>query len=155
MKIISGGQNGADIGAVEAARFLGFETGGWMPKGWVTLDGPRPLYETMYGMKEHSSPKYPPRTFMNVRDSDATLRIAADFESPGEKCTQKAINQYKKLQLDIDILHPLPIEEVVKWLQQFQVVNVAGNSEKTFRGMTHEAFKFMRDVLLAYKAVPK
>ena len=42
-KIISGGQTGADYGALLAAHALGLETGGWAPKGWRTEDGPKPV----------------------------------------------------------------------------------------------------------------
>ena len=35
-KIISGGQTGADMGGLLAAKDLGIRTGGWMPKGWLT-----------------------------------------------------------------------------------------------------------------------
>lgn len=33
--VISGGQTGADFGALLAARDCGIETGGWAPKGWL------------------------------------------------------------------------------------------------------------------------
>lgn len=36
IKIISGGQTGADMGGLEAAREYGFPTGGYAPKGWMT-----------------------------------------------------------------------------------------------------------------------
>jgi hypothetical protein len=46
-KVQSGGQTGTDVAGVRAARRLGIPTGGVMPKGWKTLDGPRPEYATM------------------------------------------------------------------------------------------------------------
>ncbi len=59
MKIISGGQNGTDIAALEAAKMLGFLTSGCMPKGWKTLDGPKPEYQELYNMVEHTRADYP------------------------------------------------------------------------------------------------
>ena len=48
-KIISGFQTGADIGGILAAKRLGLETGGTMPKGFRTEDGPRPEFAELYG----------------------------------------------------------------------------------------------------------
>jgi hypothetical protein len=41
-KIISGGQTGSDQGGLEAGQKLGLETGGWIPKGWLTEIGANP-----------------------------------------------------------------------------------------------------------------
>jgi hypothetical protein len=106
-KIISGGQTGADIGGILAAVDKGIATGGCMPNGWKTQDGPKPEYAALYGMKEHASSYYPPRTFENARDSDATIRIACDLNSSGEKCTLKAIKQYNKIHFDVWVRDPL------------------------------------------------
>ena len=70
VKIVSGGQCGADENALKAAKAAGLQTGGWLPNGSRTLDGPRPDLLTEYGMQEHTSPLYPPRTELNVKDSD-------------------------------------------------------------------------------------
>ena len=49
-KIISGGQTGADREALETARDLGIETGGFVPKGWLTEDGPDySLHDFIFG----------------------------------------------------------------------------------------------------------
>ena len=48
-KVVSGGQNGSDQAALRAAKELQIPTGGWMPKDWMTLDGPRPEFEELYG----------------------------------------------------------------------------------------------------------
>ncbi|MFA4842787.1 MAG: pyruvate kinase, partial [Candidatus Omnitrophota bacterium] len=41
-KIISGGQTGADRGALEGAKIAGLPTGGWAPKDYHTAKGPDP-----------------------------------------------------------------------------------------------------------------
>lgn len=148
-KVISGGQTGADISAVIVAKKYGLETGGWMPKGFITQAGPRPDYAKIYGMQEHSSPKYAPRTYANVKDSDGTLRIAGDLYSAGEICTMKAIEQYKKPHFDISLVEVAPwkerAESVLTWLAEndILVLNVAGNTEKTFPGTAGEVLDFM------------
>lgn len=47
-KVISGGQTGADVGGVLAARLHHIKTGGWMPKGWKTLNGARLTRRKVY-----------------------------------------------------------------------------------------------------------
>ena len=74
-KVISGGQTGSDqAGLIAAARF-GIATGGWMPRGFETADGPNPRLAERFGLREHTG-GYVERTSTNVRDSDGTIRIA-------------------------------------------------------------------------------
>lgn len=88
MKIISDGQTGADQGALD---------GGWAPRGFLTESGPA-LELAYYGLQEHASPLYPPRTPANVRDADATVWVGA-ADSPrlpvhrqgGEKTSRPTI----------------------------------------------------------------
>jgi hypothetical protein len=72
-KIVSGGQIGADKAALRAAKTLGYQTGGWAPKGFKTLDGPCPTLGNQFGLKELREPDYPTRSKRNVDESDATI----------------------------------------------------------------------------------
>lgn len=158
----SGGQTGVDIAALRAARSLSIPTGGTMPRGWRTLDGPRPEYRELYGMVEHASDKYPPRTHENVRDSDMTIQIAVDFRTAGEVCTERAILQHNRLHWKV----PLRREGGCYWAQRNHiegaacfirdvsqrlgrpiVLNVAGNSERTAPGIEKAAEGVVRAVL--------
>lgn len=51
MKIISGGQIGADIAALRAAKEHGLETGGWATSRFMTRYGPLPSMGDVYGLK--------------------------------------------------------------------------------------------------------
>ena len=68
-KIISGGQSGADRAGRRAAKAYGITTGGAMPKGFLTEDGPRPDYAELYGAVELPPASYPERTRRNVADA--------------------------------------------------------------------------------------
>src|SRR3990172_5949985 len=114
-RVISGGQTGVDKAALHAALDSGFETGGFAPKGYRTLDG----YDSSlaaFGRAEHLSGLYAPRTYANVKLADATLRLARVWTSPGELCTLKAIGKYGKPWLDVDSRRPLAAEEVAAWI---------------------------------------
>lgn len=69
-KLISGGQTGADIAALDVALRFGFPHGGWCPKGRRSLEGPIPA---RYQLQETPSANYLQRTEWNVRDSDGTV----------------------------------------------------------------------------------
>lgn len=152
-KVISGGQTGADVAGLDAAKRHGFETGGLMPFGYLTLDGCKPEYKELYGVKAHSSSSYVPRTRANVKNSDGTIRLAYNFESAGEKCTLKAIEDYKKPHIDVDLANPRALSDVVSWLKEnnIETLNVAGNAEQTASGTYEMAFLTLNALFLIVK----
>jgi hypothetical protein len=86
-KVISGGQVGADLGGLAAAKSLCIPTGGFAPQGYRTANGVNLELRDIFGLIECPTSDYKSRTYLNVLNSDATLRFAGDFDSPGEKCT--------------------------------------------------------------------
>jgi hypothetical protein len=86
--IISGGQTGADRGGLIAAKSLKLPHGGWIGKYFLTENGSEPWLEEEFGLQpveQSGSNGYRTRTKHNVRDSDGTIRIAANFTSSGYK----------------------------------------------------------------------
>lgn len=149
-KVISGAQTGADIAGLRAARATGIPTGGWMTQGCKTTEGPHPDWLEMYQMKESADGGYPARTRRNVADADATIRLAFDFSSRGERCTRRAIDDLKRAYKDIDLdqLHYTPPKETAEWIKSrgIEILNVAGNSEKTNPGTFDAAYKYLLEV---------
>jgi hypothetical protein len=73
-KIISGGQTGADQAGLLFAIDQGIESGGWCPRGGICEGGRLSEADIKrFKLRQTESPDYPPRTRMNVRDSDATV----------------------------------------------------------------------------------
>jgi len=144
-KIISGGQTGADRGGLVAGKEAGIATGGWMPKGYIAQDGCHPEFAELYGIQEHPSPQYPPRTFLNAKESDGTVRFAINFNSPGEICTLNAVHQYKKLHFDVNILGTVTPGDLAAWIRDnnIKTLNVAGNSEKSAPGIEEFVIVFL------------
>jgi hypothetical protein len=139
VKVISGGQTGADRAALFAARAAGLKTGGWMPLGFLANDGMHPEFAERYGMAELSSKRYPPRTAKNVQESDGTLRFAKHWDSPGELLTLKLCEKHQKPVLDITPGGEITPDDVAAWIaaNNIRVLNVAGNAEQTAPG-THD-----------------
>jgi len=151
LQVISGGQTGVDQAALRAARKCGLTTGGWAPYGYQTLDGPDESLRD-YGLQECAQPGYPPRTRLNVRGADATLRLAANFSTSGERCTLQAIKDSKKLHLDVARRQPLLAVDVAGWIMAVappdrdMVLNVAGNSEDNSPGIGAWAESYLTEV---------
>jgi hypothetical protein len=70
IKIVSGGQTGADRAALDWAIDHGTAHGGWCPRGRRAEDGAIPA---RYLLSETPSERYEERTEWNVRDSDGTV----------------------------------------------------------------------------------
>jgi hypothetical protein len=150
-KVISGGQTGADRGGLIAAKQFGIPTGGWIPKGCLTENGFEPQLREEFGLKETLEVTYPPRTYANARDSDGTIRFASDWESKGERCTLNGIVKFDKPYVDIDFPNDnwkMDIIEVVDWIKNnhIEILNVAGNREKTAPGIQDFVTRFMTEV---------
>jgi hypothetical protein len=153
-QIISGGQTGADLAGLEAAKELGIPTGGFMPKGCLTEKGKDPFLLQKFNLKEHTSSEYSPRTFANVRDSDATVIFAKDFSSAGTFTTLKALKQYNRPFLKIDVKKPCSYEFFTEWLvkNKIEVLNVAGNRESVCKGIQEFTKKFLMSALVNAKS---
>lgn len=128
-RIISGGQTGADRAALDAAVALGIATGGTAPKGFrICLpdgsDGSDPSLAG-FGLVEHESSDYPPRTIQNVADSDGTVWFGYEH-SGGGKLTINTCIRLKKHYL----VNPSP-ELLRDWVGDYsiKVLNIAGNRQ--------------------------
>ena len=151
-KIISGGQTGADIAGVKAAKDMGLETGGTMPKGFLTLGGLRPEYAKLYNMQEHSSSSYPPRTYENVKNSDATMSFVSVYDSPGEILTRKAAKEYKKFCYSVKPNSDGVIVMATRGCEfieayNISVLNVAGNSERRWIGAEKWVYEYLINMI--------
>lgn len=142
-KIISGGQTGADIGALRAAKSLGLATGGYMPHGFLTELGPKPDWAETFGLEEHSSSRYAPRTQNNVLASDGTLIIGKP--SAGSALTRHYCENYAKPLFQVrwtieQGFTQLASPAFAQWLSdnKIQTLNVAGNRESINPFITEE-----------------
>lgn len=94
LKIISGGQTGADRAALDWAIAHQFPYGGWCPKGRLAEDG---VIDAKYKLKETPSASYAERTECNVRDSDGTVLFSATEQvSGGARLTANLARRAKK-----------------------------------------------------------
>ena len=128
-RVVSGGQTGADRAALDAARELGIETGGWVPRGRWAEDGRVP--GRYPNMKETESADPAARTERNVRDSDGTVVFSHGEVSGGTRWTVEVCGRLCKPLLRLD-LSTRPVEAAADRLRGWtaaegiEVLNVAG-----------------------------
>ena len=158
LKIISGGQTGADLGGLRAAIRHGIPTGGCAAKGFMTEDGVFPELKTFYLLHD-SGYGYVERTNENVRESDLTLIYADNLNSAGTKLTIDSCNKHKKpykVNLPAYALCDLlkGMDKILPSDKEF-VVNVAGNRESVAPGIRERTERVVGEGLKMYKFLEK
>ena len=154
-KIISGGQTGADQGSLHGARLAGLETGGAAPKGYWTENGEESILLGGYGLVETIATGYPPRTRINVMNSDGTL-IFGNHLSSGSLLTARLSLELEKPYITMPwpfLIEPqknyygysTAISTVKQWitLHNIKILNIAGNRESVNPGIFEATSSFV------------
>ena len=128
-KIISGGQTGADIAAIDAAIASNFPYGGWLPKGRKTEKGSLSMH---YQMQEMTTGGYPKRTEKNIKESDGTVIFTHQNLTGGSKLAGDLAERLGKPWLHINF-NKTDSNKVISllsgWIKKnkINVLNVAGS----------------------------
>ena len=128
LKLISGGQTGADRAALDAALKFDIPYGGWLPKGRLAEDGP---LDAKYNLKEMPTESYPARTEQNVIDSDGTVIFSYGKPAGGADYTREMALKHGKQLLGIDLNQTTSLDAaslIVSWIQlrRIKILNIAG-----------------------------
>lgn len=157
-KIISGGQTGADMGGLLAAKALCLETGGCAPKDWKTEKGSNPELEK-FGLEECQVGNYAHRTEVNVKESDGTI-IFGDITSPGSKLTLRLCRKHHQPTLPISLNEPPHrLSELAlrtaRWIDhnKIKTLNVAGNRASKSRMIESKVLDFLMVALSLQLAI--
>ena len=155
--IISGGQTGADRGALDFALNQGIKHGGWCPLGRKAEDI---IIPRQYILTETSTPKYPARTRMNIRDSDATIIFSSDINSKGSLLTTKFCIELKKpyfvilldekeTKLIKDSALKIASQKLLTWLNKIkpEILNIAGTRESHCPGIQKKVKSILAKLL--------
>ena len=149
-RIVSGGQTGADQAGLAVARRLGIPTGGTMPEGFLTEDGPRPDLAREYSLEQAPSLDYPVRTERNVLVADGTV-IFGDMRSPGSMLTAELCGRHGRPCLVVTPGAPVAAatQRLRAWLvaNRIQTLNVAGNRASQAPGIAAEVEAVLEAVL--------
>ena len=153
IKLVSGGQSGADIAALDFALEHGLPHGGWCPRGRKSEDG---TIGERYKLKETPNADYVQRTEWNVRDSDGTVVFSiATVLTGGSKKTLDLARKHGK-----PVLHiaregsgaPPPAQALARFIEdhRIKVLNVAGPRASK----EPEVYAFVKRVMSEALAAP-
>lgn len=150
VKVISGGQTGGDRAGLVAAKECGVATGGHAPFGYRTEVGTDMSLKTEFGLVEHSSPAYPPRTESNVKNSQLTI-IFGEEDSAGCALTKKFCRKWHRPYFVVPSITPGKVEEIAKAIREMTTfdltINVAGNREQKNPGVFEMTRTFMTQLI--------
>ncbi len=168
--VISGGQTGADRGALIAAAVLGYRCGGFCPKGRLAEDGRIP---DAFIMEELETANYPERTRANVEFADATVVFSyEDKPTGGTALTLRMIRELSKPCLHLVLkrgsgmdngLNDRAAKTIRGWLREERprILNVAGPRESKEPGIGEHVTEIMlralltKDWCLCGRAIPE
>ena len=142
-KIISGGQTGVDRAALDAALYNDFPCGGYCPKGRLAEDG---SIHREYPLNETKSNKYPPRTLLNIEESNGTVIIVKHTITGGSALTKKLCQDKNKpvhVIKQIEHVTTSAAKEIIEFikLNEIATLNVAG--QRASKWPNAHAFTFM------------
>lgn len=157
-KIVSGGQTGADKGALIAAYDNGIATGGVAPKGWKTENGPDLSLITKFKLTESDSADYTVRTLKNVKTTDCTI-IFCDKKSKGSLLTEKyclennkpflVVNTVGITEVDLEMIKNF-VNKIFTEKDRAIFINVAGNRETKAPGIENRVKEIITKLFLLY-----
>jgi hypothetical protein len=147
-KIISGGQPGVEIAALDAAIQLDIPHAGWAYKGRKTDDGVLP---EQYNVKEIDNPSYFERLEKNVIDSEGTVILTYGQLLIGLKGVQDLAAKHGKPCLHLELRNCTTnhaISSIRKWMENHEMEVVYFTGPKPVG-----TSKIYRDVILIIKGI--
>ncbi len=153
IKIISGGQTGADRAALDFAILHGIPYGGWVPRGRRTEDGTLP---EKYLLDEMPTPDYAKRTEQNVLDSDGTLIVSHGCLKGGSALTAFLAEKLGRPCIHVDLAR-MPVTDAAArvrgWLHDHRilVLNVAGPRAGTDPKIYRAAFSLLETMVAEFE----
>ena len=145
LKIVSGGQTGADRAALDWAIVNNVPHRGWCPKGRLAEDG---IIASCYNLTETQSSQYWERTQWNVRDSDGTAVFSiCEAISGGTLLTVESAKKHEKPCLHIckKLVDVNTIEQFQLFLLEFGIVNL--NVAGLRASNEPEIYQFVSEIL--------
>ncbi|MCB2218950.1 MAG: putative molybdenum carrier protein [Bacteroidetes bacterium] len=145
IKIISGGQTGADRAALDFALKNNIPCGGWCPRGRLAEDG---NIGARYPLVETTSTNYPDRTRKNIENSDGTVIFYLQQFDAGTGLTLHLCKKLNKPHLVIKLsMKPAP-GLLGNWLneQHIHTLNIAGPRESVEPGLYQAVINYLYQV---------
>ena len=140
LKVISGGQTGAERAALDAALAQGLSIGGWCTRDRWAEDGAIPDH---YPLAQTRTEDLHVRTMRNVECSSATLLLTRGSLMGACRLSADTARSVCRplLVVDLEAQSEDPVDTIVGWLKQVRpaVLNVSGPRESNAPGIYEQA----------------
>lgn len=139
-KIISGGQPGVEMAALDAAIRLNIPYEGWCYKDRKTESG---TLAERYNVKEIDTPSYFQRLEKNVKDSEGAVVLNYGQLVLGSKAVKDIAEKYHKPCLNVDLSnHPMnhAVALIRKWMAKHDIATIYFTGTKTGGGHTPNVY---------------
>jgi len=146
LKIISGGQTGADRAGLDVGLALNIPVGGGCPQGRRAEDG---IIPARYPLVETLEADYDTRTRRNVEDSDGTLILNLGTLDGGTALTASQARQIGKPCRVVALEEGIEPAAFRDWLTEHHIaiLNVAGPRESQQSGVYEAARRCLTTLL--------
>jgi hypothetical protein len=134
IKIISGGQTGADRAALDVALALKLPCGGYCPAGRWAEDGE---IDEIYPLEETEGHHPAERTGLNVSLAGGVLVLTSGLPDTGTKLTLELAKRSDLPCLHMDFDDEIDPDQVLDWMAEHNIrnLNVAGPRESNNPGL--------------------
>ena len=144
-KLISSGQTGVELAALDVAVKLGIDYGGWAPRGKHNDQGP--LSET-YNLSEVPAMGFKTAMEQNVMSADGTLIVSRGQKSPRTQYAVEMSLKHQRQLLHVDLSQNSSFEAaslISSWasLQQINIAFVTGPRSETDPRIYAQMLKIM------------
>lgn len=151
-KIVSSGQTGVGLAALDLAIEFGIPHGGWVPKGRGTHSGRLP---DKYRLKELSTVNYYQCILLNTIDSDGTLLISHGNLANESAFTQKMAKRYARpcFHLDLKEMTLSKAADIIRsWIEirGIKILNIEGSWAGSHLQTYEAARTLIKEVLMSY-----
>jgi hypothetical protein len=139
-KIISGGQPGVEIAALDAAIRLDIPHEGWCHKDRKTESG---ILSERYNVREITTPSYFQRIEKNVKDSKGVVVLNYGQLVLGSRAVRDTAEKYHKPCLSVDLSkHPMnhAIAQIRKWMAQHDIDEIYFTGSKAGGGLNPNVY---------------
>ena len=139
-KIISGGQPGVEIAALDAAIRLDIPHEGWCYKNRRTESG---ILAEHYNVKEIGTPSYFQRLEKNVKDSEGTVVLNYGQLVMGSRAVKDIAENHGKPCLNVDLSkHPMnhAVALIRKWMAKHDIATIYFTGTKAGGGLNTNVY---------------
>ena len=149
-KIISGGQSGAEIAALDVAINFSIHYSGWVPKGRIAEDGP---ISNKYQLNEMPVTSYSKKTEQNVLHADSSIIISHDPLSGSCSFTKKVAMKHGLPWIHVDLSGVSIFQAalfILKWIEKnnIKILNVTGPKASQDHNIYEDVTNVLEAVIL-------